>query len=67
MLPKPSMLVKPTCSSPNGIGLGACNSNNQCEVQPCDNGHTEGNSVWDVVKEAGSTVMRMATIMGLFV
>ncbi|MCR5082416.1 MAG: hypothetical protein K6B15_02980 [Parasporobacterium sp.] len=66
MLPKPSMLAIPTCNAPLGMGLGACNSNNKCDDQACDNGHTEGSSTWEVIKECGTTIVRMATIMGLF-
>ena len=66
ILPKPTMLVMPTYGSPNGVGIGACNSNNKCDNQACDNGHVEGSSVWEVIKDAGSTAIRMATMMWAF-
>ena len=35
-LPKPNAMTMPTCASPVGIGLEACNSGNSCSTQSCD-------------------------------
>lgn len=62
-LPKPKMVTIPTCDSPFGVGLAACNSNNKCNEQACDSGHVEGSTAWDVVKEAAEAAMTMATML----
>lgn len=36
MLPKPVVLQGPAKISPLGIGLGACNTDNVCDVESCD-------------------------------
>lgn len=48
-LPKPNAINMPSNAAPIGVGLQACNSNNQCGKQSCDIDKPDESCGWSLV------------------
>ncbi|MCR5082415.1 MAG: hypothetical protein K6B15_02975 [Parasporobacterium sp.] len=64
MLPKPSVLTMPSMHSPMGVGMGACNSANQCPSQKCD--ITKAHEEYDGTDDFNWGVDMVTWLLGLF-